>query len=233
MAGGAPRPVVVTAVVSALVTVVVVAAAFALRVERERAEAGPLGALFGGADADAAALCGADPCGVLTSLPAGPATVELLADAEGDHGRVRVGEGGSDTVIETALAAMGVRLTQRSLVCVAAPTRACLIRGAHDGGVVGEVFVARESWQPADRPYFSSAGLLELTDVIGDASAEVVVAVEDCEGRADECSGAPVYLEVFALDGRSLGCGPRVAALRKLPGWPDVRLDAAALAPCS
>lgn len=232
MAPQAPRSVVVAAAIAALVTVVALAAVVALRIERNRAEAGANGTLFGSGDADAAAVCGDGPCGVLTSLPVAGATVELLADADGAHGRIRVIEPGSDIVIETALAAMGVRLTQRSLVCTTAPTSACLVRGNHDGGVVGEVFVDRDNWQPAERPYFSSAGLLDLVQVAGDASAEILVAQEDCGGFTEECQSAPVLIEVFALDGKSMGCTRSYGALRDLPGWPDVQLGPEQLSRC-
>ncbi|MGH3520656.1 MAG: hypothetical protein ACRDQ7_25445 [Haloechinothrix sp.] len=232
MATQAPRSVVVTAAIAALVTVVAFAAVVALRIERERAGALGNGALFGPTDTDAASVCGDSPCGVLTSLPIGGTTVELLADAAGAHGRVRVREPDSDIVIETALAAMGVRLGQQSLVCAPAATSACLVRGDHDGGVVGEVFVARDNWQPAERPYFSSGGYLDLVDIAGDDSAEIVVAKEDCIGTAEECAGAPIVVEVFALDGKSLGCTEAYRGLDQLPGWPEVAPATADLGAC-
>lgn len=232
MATQAPRSVVVAAAIAALVTVVALAAVVALRIERNRAEAGADGALFGSGHPDDATVCGDGPCGVLTSLPVAGATVELLADADGAHGRVRVIEPGSDIVIETALAAMGVRLTQRSLVCMTAPTSACLVRGNHDGGVVGEVFVAGDNWQPAERPYFSSAGLLDLVQVTGDESPEILVAQEDCGGFTEECQSAPVLVEAFALDGKSVGCTGSYEALSDLPGWPELRLEQDQLGPC-
>lgn len=232
MASHAPRAVVATAAVAALVTVVALAAVLALRIERERAEAGLDSALFGSAEGDAASVCGEDPCGVLTSLRVGDATVELLADADGEHGRVRVLQDGSDIVIETALAAMGVRLTQKSLVCVDATKSACLVRGGYDGGVVGEVFVERDNWQPAERPYFSSAAVLDLDNVADDDSAEIVVAQEDCVDYAEDCAGAPVFVEVFALDGRSLGCTERHRTVRELPGWPEVHIHDDTLGRC-
>ncbi|MGH3451393.1 MAG: hypothetical protein ACRDQW_11855 [Haloechinothrix sp.] len=224
MATQAPRSVVVTAVIAALVTVVALAAVVALRIERERADAEGNGALFGPADDDAASACGDSPCGVLTSVPLGSTTVELLADADGGHGRVRVREPESDIVIETALAAMGVRLSQNSLVCSLPETRVCLVRGRHDGGVVGEVFVGRDNWQPAERPYFSSGGYIDLVNVSGDDSPEIVVAKEDCGSVAEECADAPIVVEVFALDGKSVGCTQPYGSLRELPGWPTVEL---------
>lgn len=234
MAERAPRPVVATAVVAALVTVLALGAVALVRFEREKASENAATTPPSASETDAAAACGSAPCGVLTSLPIGGSTVELLADAEGRNGRLRILGPGSDSVLETALASMGVRLTQRSLACSEGPTSACLVRGGHQGGVVGEVFVSREGkWDPVERPYFSSAGYLDLLQVSGDGSPEVGVAEHpDCAGSAGDCAGAAMAVRVFGLDGTSSGCSPPYGALTQLPGWPDVELDEADLRDC-
>lgn len=231
----APRAVVVTAVVAALVTVAALATVTVLRVQRDAANAGPGGTPGPTTTSDAASTCGNRPCEVLTSVPVGATTVELLADTDGRNGRLRVRGSGSTSVLETALAGMRVRLTQKSLVCAKGPTSACLVSGAHNGGVVGEVFVARgRSWQPVERPYFSAAAYVDLMQVTGDNAPEVLVAQhQDCTGSAAECAGAPIVLEVFALDGSSEGCTLQYGALTQLPGWPNVYLRDAELQPCA
>lgn len=234
MAERAPRAVVATAVAAALVTVLALGAVALVRFEREKASENAANTPPPTSETDAAAACGSSPCGVLTSLPVGGSTVELLADAAGKNGRLRILGPGSDAVIETALASMGVRLTQRSLACTQGPTSACLVRGGHQGGVVGEVFVARDdNWEPAERPYFSSAGYLDLLQVGGDGSPEVGVAEHPgCAGSAVECAGAAIAVQVFALNGTSAGCTPAYGALTQLPGWPDVELAEADLHEC-
>lgn len=231
----APRPVVATAVVAAVVTVAALAAVAVLRIQRGSATDGPGSApASASAASDAAVSCGSRPCGVLTSVPVGGTTVELLADADGRNGRLRVLADGSATVVETALAGMGVRLTQRSLVCAKGPTSACLVRGGHDGGMVGEVFVDRgAAWEAAERPYISSAGYLDLMQVSGDEAPEVAVAQQpDCTGSGPACAGFPIVVELFALNGSSGGCTPPYGALTQLPGWPDVQLRSADLQRC-
>lgn len=226
MAVRASRPVVVTAVAALVVTMLALAAAVLLRVQRDTANAadqiGPPAAVVGADEL----TCGNEPCGVLTSLPVGGATVELLAGDGGDHGTVRVLSPGSDIVLETALANLGARLTQRSLVCTDGDTSACLVRGDRDGAVVGEVFVARGGkWEAVERPYVSHAGYLDLVPATGHDSPEIVLATyPDCSGDADDCAGASVALQVFALDGTSRGCTRGYRALSRFPDWPDVNL---------
>ncbi|MGH3431622.1 MAG: hypothetical protein ACRDQB_02170 [Thermocrispum sp.] len=223
-----------TAVMAALVTVAALAAVIVLRMQRDQAEGVRGAAPPSSSPADAAAACGDRPCEVLTSVPVGSTTVELLADAAGRNGRLRFLADGGTSVQETALAGMGVRLTQRSLSCAKGTTSACLVRGGHDGGVVGEVFVARGGgWEPVEQPYFSSAAFLDLVQVTGNGNAEVAVAqMPDCAGSAAECAGAPIVVEVFGLDGTSEGCTPPYGALTQLPGWPDVDLTDGDLQTC-
>lgn len=234
MAVRASRSVVVTAVVAVVVTVVALASAVVLRVQRDAVTAagqlGPPVAAAGSGDL----TCGDAPCGVLTSLPVGDATVELLAGDGGEHATVRVLTPESDTVLETALADLGVKLTQRSLVCTEGDDSACLVRGDRDGAVVGEVFVARDDkWEAVERPYVSTGGYLDLVPATGSGSPEIVLATyPNCTGNAEDCEGAAVALRVFALDGTSRGCTRSYRSLDRLPDWPDVDLNGGALRPC-
>lgn len=228
MGADVPRAIVVTTVVATLVAVSAFGAVFVLRTQRDDAAsaAGPPAPTT----TDAAATCGNRPCEVLTSLPVGRTTVELLADADGGNGRLRILES-SPTVLETALAPMDVTLTQRSLSCQSGPRSGCVVRGGHNGGVVGEVFVNRGGhWRSVERPYFSTAGYLDLVHVAGDYSPEILVAQHDCaQGRS--CSG-PVVVEVFGLDGSSVGCTRPYDTLSQLPGWPEVDVDHGDLVDC-
>ncbi|GAA5128074.1 hypothetical protein [Haloechinothrix salitolerans] len=234
MAVGASRPAVVTAVVALVVTVLVLASAVLLRLQRDPMNAagqlGPPAAAAGSADL----TCGESPCGVLTSLPVGEVTVELLAGDGGEHGIVRVLAPGSDIVLETALADLGAELTQRSLVCTEGDTTACLVRGARDDAVVGEVFVARDDkWEAVERPYVSNAGYLDLVPTTGHDSPGIVLATyPNCTGSADDCDGAAVALRIFALDGTSRGCTKGYPTLSDLPDWPDINVNGGELRSC-
>lgn len=225
---------VATAVVAALVTAAALVTVVVLRIERDEAAAGPSAAPPTSSSADAAAICGKRPCEVLTSVPVGSTTVELLADSNGRNGRLRILAGETPSVLDTALAGMGVRLTQKSLSCTKGPTSGCLLRGGYDGGVVAEVFQSRgDAWQAAERPYFSTAGYLDMMQITGDGAPEVAVGqTPDCTGSAAECAGTPIVVEVYGLDGSSKGCTFPYGALTQLPGWPDVALDDSDLQEC-
>lgn len=233
MAVRASRPVVMTAVVAFVVAVVALASAVVLRVQRDAVAAaglGPPAAAAGAGDL----TCGDAPCGVLTSLPVGDATVELLAGDGGEHATLRVLTPESDIVLETALADLGAQLTQQSLVCTEGDEGACLVRGDRDDAVVGEVFVAHgDKWEAVERPYVSNAGYLDLVPAADSGSPDVVLATyPNCTGDAEDCAGAAVALRVFALDGTSRGCTRSYRSLDRLPDWPDVDLADDALRPC-
>lgn len=223
-----------TAVAAALVSVAALVTVTVLRVQRGTAGDEPKLSAPTTTTPDAAATCGDRPCEVLTSVPVGGMTVELLADISGRNGRLRVLGHEEPTVLETALAGMGVKLTQKSLVCFKGPASACVVRGGHDGGMVGEVFVSRgKQWQAAAKPYFSTAGYLDLVQVVGNKSAEVAVAEQPgCDGPAAQCAGSPIVVRVFGLDGDTAGCTPQYASLTQLPGWPDVELTEPLLQKC-
>lgn len=229
----APRSVLVTAVLAVLVTVGALVTVMVLRSQRDAQGFGPDPTTPTTTSTDAAEICGKSRCGVLTSTPLGLRTVQLLADENGLNGRLRVLRGESSTVLEMALAGEGVRLTQRSLVCWEGPTNACLVSGAHRGGVAGEVFVDGERGWESPALHLSTAGYVDLMQVTGDKTPDVVVAKQpDCDGTAAECAGTPIVLEVLALDGKSLGCTQPYAALTQLPGWPAVQLSGVALQEC-
>lgn len=229
----APRSVQVTALLAVLVAVGALVTVWVLRSQRDPQGAGPDTMPAPTTSTDAAEICGESPCEVLTSTPLGLTTVQLLADVNGLNGRLRVLRSGSSTVLEMALAGEGVRLDQRSLVCAKGPTSACLVSGAHRGGVAGEVFVDGERGWESPPLQLSPAGYVDLMQVTGDKTPDVVVATQpDCDGTAAECAGTPVVLEVFGLDGESLGCTQPYAALAQLPGWPAVQLNGIALQPC-
>lgn len=231
MRPSAPRPVVVTALVAALVAVIAFVAVAVLRFQRSDADAADRVGPPVRSNRDAAATCGSRPCEVLTSLPVGRTTVELLSDVDGRSGRLRVRGPHSEVVLETALAGMNVKVTQRSLVCIAGPASACLVRGRHENGVAGEVFVGRNgSWTSADQPYFSDAGYIDLLDVTGDKSPEIGVARQHC--AHDSGCGGPVVVEVYGLDGDPIGCTRDYSSLTQLPGWPDVELHRSDLHKC-
>lgn len=229
-----PRAVVATAAMAAIVALLAFGAVVALRVQRGVAIDWP-DLLPPVRDRNVAANCGTQPCEVLTSLPVGAVTVELLADAEGRNGRLRVRGQDEDTVLETAVAAVDVRLTQRSLLCMRGPRSACIVKGSRaEGDLAGEVFFSDgDRWLAADLRFYSSAGYLDLLQVTGDGAPEIGVAVlPDCPGAPAACADDTVMVEVYALDGASLGCTLRFAGLRFLPGWPDVQLTEGDLTRC-
>jgi hypothetical protein len=217
----------VTVVVAIVVAVAALATAAVLRMQRtESARADATTGPVAGVD-DVAAKCGENPCEVLTSVPVGQTTVELLADANGRHGRLRFLEPDGASLLGTALADMDVRLTQKSLSCFQGPTSACLVRGGRDGGVIGEVFVRTGGgWTTVEQPYYSEAGLVDLAQITGDRSPEVAVAkVPGCAGQGHLCRKVPIRLHVYGLDGSPLGCSATYSSLTQVPGWPDIALS--------
>ncbi|WP_210770531.1 hypothetical protein [Qaidamihabitans albus] len=227
-----PRPVLVTALLAALVTVGALVTAFVLRPE---AGGGIPEPSVDAAESVGAADCGAEPCQVLASTEVGGLRMELLADGNGGTGRLRAGGSAAGIVAETAITAMGVQLTSDSLDCVAAADPVCLVRGPLDGGMVGEVQVWRDgSWRAAERPYFSDAGSIGLDDVAGDGAPEVIVVRHECSQveSATACQEAPVLAEVLDLRGALLGCTYQYESPDELRGWPEVRLRESDLREC-
>lgn len=230
----APRSVLITAVVAAVMTVAALATVAALRWRADN---------FATSDEPTtpptsvglAAGCGGGPCQVLSSAPVHGTPIELLTDNNGGSGRVRVGGVGSDIVIPITINQFGVRLNQNSLRCVAGETSVCLVRGPNDGGMVGEVLVSRgDSWRPAERPYFSDAGHIVLDDVDGDDVPEIVVVRHDCssESGSSRCATAPVLAQVYGVAGEVLGCTKRYTSPSNIRGWPEVNISVSQLRGC-
>ncbi|WP_158892036.1 hypothetical protein [Amycolatopsis anabasis] len=232
MAGsGPPRSAVVTAVVAVLVTAGALVTVALLRPRAEDSSAAePNSAPAASAPAQE---CGDAPCQVLATQNVNGTTVELLAGADGNDGRFRAYGPNSHVVIETKTTALGARLNQNSLQCVAGPVSACLVRGLNDGGMLGEVLVSRDNdWRSPEKPYFSDAGGLVLDPVAG-AAPDVVVVKHQCpSGGETKCQSRPVYAEVFDLAGEQLGCTRDYTSPSQLRGWPAINLVQSDLRAC-
>lgn len=214
--GRAPRSVVVTAVVAA---VVALSALVTVRLLREdeagaqlRSDAAPSGA------ATTTIECGDAPCQLVSRTNVNGEQIELLADPQGGNGRFQAGT----DVMRVTVSALGGRLDASSLNCVGGASPACLVLGRQNGAMIAQLVVNRAgTWWSVDKPYYSSAGVVRLDDVTGDAAPEVVVV-----------QTSPVQVRVFALDGTALGCTRRYTSVEKIRGWPDVRLSASDLRAC-
>ncbi|MGC7095694.1 hypothetical protein ACPZ19_13570 [Amycolatopsis lurida] len=231
---GAPRSIVVTAVLAVLITAGALVTAVLLRPGAP--DTAVPGAGGESTSAGAASECGPRACQVLASQPVKGTTAELLADPEGRSAHVRFGGLGSDFVLESALASMDVAVRQDSLQCVDGPLAACLVHGDYQGGVIAELLVApSDTWRQSDRLYFSDAGRVLLAQVAGDTAPEVVVVRHECASAAPAapgCPRGPVLAEVFDLSGKQAGCTKRYSVPSQLRGWPDVRLSETDLRPC-
>ncbi|SFQ21666.1 hypothetical protein SAMN05421810_105210 [Amycolatopsis arida] len=230
-----PRSVLVTAVVAALVTAGALGGAVVLRPGAQPNDARPPdGAPTRAVDA----RCPPESCQVLASTEVAGTVVALLADSDGGSGRVRFGGQARGLVVETMVTTMGARLTGDSLRCAEGARPVCLVRGAVDGGAVGEVLVSagtgEGTWRAAERLYFSDAGYLSLDDVTGDGVAEVVVVRHDCapDAAPARCRVAPVVAQVFDLGGTEVGCTRRHTAPSGLRGWPEVEVRRSDLRDC-
>ncbi|OLT44713.1 hypothetical protein BJF85_19780 [Saccharomonospora sp. CUA-673] len=222
----------ITAAVAAVVVATSLVVAVLLRPDDDRAAADGLSMPTGTQDAG----CGGGPCRVVASESVNGMPVELLADAEGTVARLRAGGPTSGSVAEVTVAAMGVPLNRDSLRCEESTTPVCLVRGPHDGGMVGEVLIWQgDSWRSDQRPYFSDAGSVTLDDVDADDVPEVVVVSHDCSDvdSVAECQVAPVLVEVFDLTGGTVGCTDIYGSPGSLRGWPEVDVDQSELIPCS
>lgn len=180
---------------------------------------------------DDASTCHREPCQVLGTVVVAGSTVDLMVDAGGTSGRLRIGGPGSSRVIETSVTKLGVKLTTTSLQCVAGTITACLIRGAYDGGVAGEVIVGRsDTWNALENRFLSTAGYLALSNVAGNASPEIVAVQYECE---DNCHSGPVFGQVFEANGTERGCTRHhYAKLENMPGYPNIQLRGVELVDC-
>ena len=178
--------------------------------------------------------CRRQPCKVVGTVVVAGSTVDLVADAGGTSGRLRIGGPGSGRVIETTITKLGVKLTTSSLQCVAGPISACLIRGQFEGGIAAEVVVGRsDTWSPLENHFQSSAGYLALSNVTDSSPGPEIVAVQyDCHG-GDACTDGPVFGQVFEATGAELGCTRHhYTKLANMPGYPNIQLRGVALVDC-
>ncbi|MDQ0377352.1 hypothetical protein [Amycolatopsis thermophila] len=215
--GRAPRSVVVTAVLAAVVALSALVTVRLLREDGSSAQVPAGGA--GGSAVTTGVDCGEGPCQVVSRAAVDGRAVELLADAQGGNGRFEA----DGTVVEVAVSALGGKLDANSLSCVGGPVSACLVRGRQDAAMIAQLVVNRAgTWRSVDKPYYSSAGVVRLDDVTGDNAPEVVVV-----------QTSPVLARVFALDGSALGCTRRYTAVGQLRGWPEVQLSSGDLRACN
>lgn len=184
--------------------------------------------------------CGAEPCRVLASTVVNGMPVELLADREGGHGRLRAGAPSGGAVTGTALTAQGVRLHHDSLRCARSATPVCLVRGPRDGGMAGEVHAWRgDAWRAVGGIRFADAGVV-LDDVVGTAMPEIILVRQTCAdesgaghaSRNGGCSDSETLAEVVRLDGERAGCTPPVASPGELRDWPEVDVRETDLTGC-
>lgn len=231
-----PTSVVVTVVVSLLVAVGAVAGAAVLGAHRQPAAAPTRSSTQAPSSSEPVdpSGCKRRPCKVLGTVVVAGSTVDLVADAGGTSGRLRIGGPGSGQVIETTVTNLGVKLTTSSLQCIAGPISACLIRGELHGGVAGEVVVGRsDSWSPLENRFQSDAGYLALSNVVLDASPEIVAVQHDCPGGDESCADRPVFGQVFQANGTEIGCTrQRYSAPEDMPGYPSIQLRGLTLDKC-
>ncbi|GAA0597180.1 hypothetical protein GCM10010174_10710 [Kutzneria viridogrisea] len=233
MPARAPRAVLVT-LVAATVVVVAMAAVAVLFVRFRGTAAAPVTSTQEPQAPKAQPLrCGAQECTQLAVAKLGTETVELLADAQGRAGRVRIESAAGSSVFETT----GIQdnksaLTSRSLECVPGASPVCLVRISQNGESLGEVFVGRSGvWSRGESTYASTDDYLALRDITGDGTPEVVAVQLSCgDNPAPSCTKA--FAQVFTLSGDEIGCTRVYPANTQLPGWPTVAPSRAQLGTC-
>lgn len=234
MASRTPWAVVVAAVVSALVAGGALLGAHLVREQRAGAAGSP--APSSTTSAVEQAGCRVEPCRVVASARVAGTTVELVSDAGGGSGHLRIGGPSSSEVIDVTVTELGVNLTKSSLQCVARALSACIVRGAYEGGTAGQVVVGRSGkWRLLSKPFVSGAGYLALVDIArSESGPEVLAAQYECGlATAAECTGMPVFVQVFAIaSGTEVGCTRAYDSVDSLPGFPEVTLFAGELTSC-
>ena len=234
-----PKRVPRAALLTAVLALVVIAAAFVAVVELRPKPADSVSASPSEPSppgAGSAMTCGNNPCRQLAAMTVGGAPVVLFADASGGWGRVQIGAQ-PGTEFELAITGMGAKLSGTSLRCVQGSTSACLIRGDTSGGAYGELLTESDGvWHDFGRPYFADAGTLSLNDVSQDGRPDVIVVRHECPQATPgtpTCQAAPVLAEVYELDGTVMGCTATVTSPSNFRGWPDVELKKSQLRACS
>jgi hypothetical protein len=185
--------------------------------------------------ANATLECGNGPCRALASATVAGSSVQLLSNTDATSGRVRIVTAqGLDSVFETTISQLGATINAQSLTCVTASTPVCMVSGTGPEGSAGEVFIQTNGdWERADAPYFASGGYISLRQG-GTQGPEVVTAQVNCDSDLSaQCTSSPVYVQVFAVSGATLGCTAPVSKLDRLPGWPTVTVSPAELHTCS
>jgi len=229
--GRVPPSLVVTVVLSLLVAAGALVGADALRLQAARTAQAASTSAQSETKPVGPSGCLQEPCRVLGTAAIGGTSMELVADAGAQSGRLRIG-GGTATpqVIPVTVTDNGVVLTEDSLQCLAGGQAACLIRGRRaDNRVYGQVVVGRADSWASGQTYLSNAGYLALANVDSDVSPEVLAAQPGCAGG---CPGGQVRMQVFNLDGSVVGCTRNYSALERLPGFPVVKLTQAELSAC-
>lgn len=228
---GTPWPVVVTVLLCALVAAGALAVAAAQRGSEDSSADDSQKTSTSRQDDDGSG-CRIKPCTVLQTVPIGDTNIDLLADAGATSGRVRIGGPGASQVIEVAIT--GVTLTGDSLQCSVSSLSGCMIRGASSAGTVGQVVVGRSGkWSSIEQQFVSDAGYLALAEVDGQVGPEIVAVQYDCDrATTPDCTGRPVFAQVFMLSGAEVGCTRTVTRIESLPGFPVVDPDRGQLRPC-
>jgi hypothetical protein len=229
--------VVTTAVVSALVVAGALVTAAVLRAERAGAPRDTATSTVrlppsSGVGVDG---CRTAPCTVLGSVPVGNTTVELVADAGGRSGRVRIGGAGAGDVIEVTITQLGATLTTDSLQCVPDTLAACVVRGAVPEGIAGQVIVGRSGeWSELAKPFVSDAGYLAIADVTPDVGPEVIAAQHRCDRAVTaDCSKTKVFMQVYSTRSELLGCTRNYVRLESYPGYPVIDLSDVPVTACA
>jgi hypothetical protein len=175
---------------------------------------------------DTGLRCGTTVCQVVLGKSVGKDLVELLSGTGG--GRIRVTGESGPFIFEMTIAESGAVVNDKSLECATATVSVCLIRGAHNGNLLGEVLIRKDgTWSRGQAPYLANAGYLGLHDVNEDGTADVVAAQLACDGL---CNNA--FVQVFSVLGPNIGCTTAAPARDQLPGWPTPVPKMSQLRPC-
>ncbi|MFB9904714.1 hypothetical protein [Allokutzneria oryzae] len=217
----APRSVIVTMCACAVVTLVSLTIA-AVRGMSDAAPGSPPSSSSSSAPPPGSGqlYCNTGPCKVLASQRVEGDQVELLADASGGNGRIRVVRGNTHSIFEVTIGQYATRLAPQSLSCAPGRAAVCLVSGEAGDTVTGELFVrGPEAWERAQSAYVATAGLMNLHDVDGDGVPELVTAQSGCDSGATLCR--TYFIEVWSTDTEQVGCTAPVDRLDRLPGYPS------------
>lgn len=218
------RPLVVVTVVTAVVLVLALGAAVLMRVERNRDHHSSAGGTTRTSGSPGSVRCSGGPCQQLATWSAGGTTAVLMADPYGRDGRLKFTGGTGTSIFETDVSGADVVLTSDSLRCVSGAAPACLVSGPYAEsdtrpGHLGEVFARHGGyWSRVGYNYiYSSGGKLALGT--GDDGLRVVAVQHSCgAGTSTTCAHPALYVQVYSVDGTSVGCTLTATRLELLPG---------------